>query len=334
MKKVLVNIINQSQTYPIFIGSEILRKIESLIPVEKYGKIIVITDNVIEKVLFKNKPELFSKETHTIVLPFGERAKNIETVEEIWRELLELNCDRSSLIVNIGGGVISDVGGFAASTFMRGIDFINAPTTLLSQVDASVGGKTGVNFEDIKNIVGTIQQPKAVVIDVETLASLPTHIMKEGFGEIIKHGLIADKTYFEKVTAKKPETFTKEELIEIITRSCEIKADIVEQDINESGLRRLVNFGHTIGHALEAASHETNNPLLHGEAVSIGMIAESYISLEKRLISKNDFETIIERISYSGLPTKISGLNKDVVLEKMHHDKKQEKGEIQWTLIK
>ncbi|MDE2025755.1 MAG: 3-dehydroquinate synthase, partial [Patescibacteria group bacterium] len=210
MKKVLVNIINQSQTYPIFIGSGILRKIESLIPVEKYGKIIVITDNVIEKVLFKNKPELFSKETHTIVLPFGERAKNIETVEEIWRELLELNCDRSSLIVNIGGGVISDVGGFAASTFMRGIDFINAPTTLLSQVDASVGGKTGVNFEDIKNIVGTIQQPKAVVIDVETLASLPIRILKEGFGEIIKHGLIADKTYFEKVTAKKPEAFTKE----------------------------------------------------------------------------------------------------------------------------
>lgn len=329
----IVKVKTIDQTYPIFIEKGLLRNIESLIPLRKYGKVVIITDNIIEKLLLKDKPQLFSKETHTIVLPFGERAKTIETVEEIWRELLALQCDRSSLIVNIGGGVISDVGGFAASTFMRGVDFINVPTTLLSQVDASVGGKTGINFDDVKNSIGTFQQPKAVVIDVDTLSSLPTRILREGFGEIIKHGLIADKKYFELVTSKKPEDFSKEELIQIIAISCDIKARIVEQDVKESGKRRLVNFGHTIGHAIEAASFETDNPLLHGESVSIGMVAESYISLLNKLLSQKDFDSIVNKLEKAGLPTKTSCLKKEIILSKMRHDKKQEQGEIQWTLL-
>lgn len=333
MKKITVHIKNENQTYPIFIGSGLLRKIESLIPLEQYGKIIIITDTVVEKFLLKNKPQLFAKETSTIVLPTGEHAKSIETVEEIWREFIRLQCDRSSLIVNIGGGVISDIGGFAASTFMRGVDFINIPTTLLSQVDASVGGKTGINFDDIKNIIGMFQQPKAVVIDVDTLTNLPERIFREGFGEIIKHGLIADKKYFEIVTAKKPDEFTKEELIEIIAQSCQIKTTIIEQDTKESDMRKKLNFGHTIGHALEALYLETEHPLLHGEAVAIGMIAESYISFLKNLISEKTLTDIVYKLTQSELPVTVTGMQTEHVLEKITHDKKQRNGKVQWTLL-
>jgi len=333
MKKIRIHIEEKTQTYPIIIGRGIMRKIENYLPVNAYGKIVIITDCVIEKLLLKNKPQLFSVTTDSVVLPVGERAKTIETVQEIWRELLALNADRSTLIVNIGGGVVCDVGGFAASTFMRGVDFINVPTTLLSQVDASVGGKTGVNFEEIKNIVGTFQQPKAVIIDVETLSTLPEKILTEGFAEIIKHGLIADKKYFKMVTTKKPKEFSQDELIDIITKSCAIKKKIVEKDVREGGLRRLLNFGHTVGQAIEAASFENNIPLLHGEAVSIGMVAESYISLQKKMISKKTFEDIIEKIASTGLPVRVSGMEKKTILEKMQHDKKQNNGRIQWTLL-
>jgi 3-dehydroquinate synthase len=334
MKKIQVQIQGLNLSYPIIIGTGILRQIESLISVKAYSHIFIITDTVVEKILLKNKPELFSCPTECIVIPSGERAKTVETVAEIWKELILMHCDRSSLIVNIGGGVVCDIGGFAASTFMRGVDFINVPTTLLSQVDASVGGKTAINFENIKNIIGSFQQPKAVIIDIDTLPSLPRRTFTEGFAEIIKHALIAEKKYFDFVSSKKPEDFSKEELIEIITTSCKIKKDIIEHDINEKGKRRLVNFGHTLGHAIEAASLETDNPLLHGEAVSIGIVAECFISLEKKLLSETNFKTIVEKLTGVGLPTQVTGIKKETVIEKLAHDKKQEKGSIQWTLLK
>ncbi len=333
MKKLLLHTIKEQQTHPIFIGSDILQKIEELVDMSIYGNIFIITDKQIEKVLLKNMPEFFCQKAHMIVLPFGERAKTIDTAEDIWKELLKENCDRSSLIVNIGGGVVCDVGGFAASTFMRGVDFINVPTTLLSQVDASVGGKTGINFENIKNIIGTFQQPKAVVIDVKTLETLPSRIFIEGFGEIIKHGLIADKKYFSFVTSKKPQDFSKDEMIEIIAQSCEIKAQIAEKDIEEKRERRLLNFGHTIGHALEAVTLQTENPLLHGEAVAIGMIAESYLSFFHGLLSKKELDIINKTIEDAGLPTKVRGVKKQDVLEKMLHDKKTSNKVLQWTLL-
>lgn len=329
MKKIIVD-----NSYPIFIGSGILSHIEKLHDLKKYSKIIIITDCQVERFFLKNAPQFWPNNTAIISLPAGERAKNIRCVEEIWKELTELACDRKTLIINIGGGVVCDIGGFAASTYMRGISSINIPTTLLAQVDASVGGKTGINFNDIKNIVGTFHLPKAVIIDVQTLKTLPDRELLSGFAEIIKHGLIKNKKYLSFVLSKKPKDFTEDEYIEIIEKSCEIKSSIIGNDLKESGVRKLVNFGHTIGHAIEILSQKTDNPLLHGEAISIGIHAESLLSYYKKLITKEELDYIINGLMQSGLPIKLGiKIAIDDILEKIALDKKNEKGVINFTLL-
>jgi 3-dehydroquinate synthase len=334
MKKIIVKIIEKQKTYPIIIGEGILLQLEKLFDLKKYSKIFVLTDTQIEKSVLKNTNKFLLEEMHLIVVPSGERAKSIDTVTEIWKELLQQKADRKSLLINLGGGVIGDLGGFAASTYMRGIDFLQIPTTLLAMVDASIGGKTGVNFEETKNIVGTFNQPLGVVSDVDLLKSLSKRILTEGFGEIIKHGLIADKKYFEFVISKKPEEFSQKELATIIERSCKIKSEIFQKDPTENGIRKAVNFGHTIGHAIESLSQDTNIPLLHGEAVSIGIVAASYISHFKNMITVKDVERIKNALTNAGLPITFPGLKKEDVLEKMKSDKKTEKNIIMWTLLK
>lgn len=320
-------------SYPIYIGQNILKDLQQLFPLHTYSKIVVISDqNVIAALGQKFRSNLNFKHEHIIVPP-GEKEKNIHTVIMIWQKLLEAGCDRKSLVINIGGGVISDMGGFAASTYMRGIDFINIPTTLLSQVDASVGGKTGIDFSEIKNLIGTFQQPKAVIIDIETLKTLPDRQFIEGFGEIIKHGLIRDKKYYQFVTSKKPKEFTDKELISIIESSCEIKSDIVRNDEKENGARKLLNFGHTLGHAVETESLQTENPLFHGEAIALGMIAEAKISQLKNFITNKTVTEIIQNIKNAGLPVKIK-INTENVLKIIESDKKKSFGKIKWTLLK
>ncbi len=335
MKKLLINIKEQKQvSYPIFIGEDILFKITSLCDLSKYSKIAVVTDKVVEKLLLKNSRQFLPENSFIIVLPYGERAKNIDCVEEIWRELFENGCDRKSIVINIGGGVITDIGGFAASTYMRGIPFINAPTTLLSQVDASIGGKTGINFNEIKNLVGTFDQPKAIIIDTSVLKTLPEREFVSGFGEIIKHGLISDKNYFEYVTSKKPYEFTQEELVGIIEKSCELKGSFVGEDEKEGELRKTINFGHTIGHALESLSFETDKPLTHGEAISIGMVAESYISVFTNLLKENEIGIIKNGFVHAGLPISYKNIDEKRVLEKIKGDKKNERGLTNFTLLR
>lgn len=312
--------------YKVYIGLGILETISDIVDMNNFSKVIVVAD---EKV-----PFAILSQYEKIIIPSGEQNKTIETVENIWKKLLELGADRKTLVINLGGGVIGDMGGFAASTYMRGIKFLQAPTTVLSSVDASVGGKVGIDFAGIKNLIGAFNQPIAVIVDINTFDSLPDREFISGFGEIIKHGAIADAEYFKKVTSKKPREFSKEELLEIIRVSCQIKAEIISGDEKESGSRKLLNFGHTIGHALESASLETNNPLLHGEAVGLGMIAEAQISQSYGLCDEKVLDDIKQSLEHAGLPTEIEIQDTQKIMDLISKDKKSEGGKISWTLIK
>lgn len=309
----------------IFVGLDLIPTLSRLVNFKKYSKIFVITDPAVDKYCFPAFKKS-SLQVEKIVISAGEKAKNIETVKKIWQKLLALGCDRKSLIINLGGGAILDIGGFAAATYERGVDFMQIPTTLLAQVDASVGGKVAVNFAGIKNLIGSFNQPVAVFCDINFLSTLPDRELISGFAEIIKHGLVAHKKYFDFVTSKKPKAFSQEELVKIVLGSVKIKADIVSKDEKETGPRRILNFGHTIGHAIEALSQNTKNPLLHGEAVSIGMVAEAKISGVK--VNK-----IKQVLINAGLPVDLPDFPVEQVLEKIKSDKKSEGGEINWTLI-
>ena len=226
------------------------------------------------------------------------------------------------------------MGGFVAGTYMRGIDYIQVPTTLLSQVDASIGGKTGFNLGGIKNSIGLFNQPKLVLIDVGMLSTLPRREYISGFAEIIKHGIIADKNYFQLVTAKKPNEYSKIEMMKIIEGSCRIKSKIVRQDEKEAGLRKILNFGHTIGHAIEALSLNLTNPLSHGEAVSIGMVAESWLAMKLNILSIHEFSLIEHSIKAIGLPIRAQNISHNEVMECIAHDKKNSGHILEWSIPK
>lgn len=225
----------------------------------------------------------------TIEIESGERNKNLNTCEVIWKALTDASFTRKSLLVNLGGGVIGDMGGFAASTYKRGIRFISIPTTLLSQVDASIGGKLGIDFGLFKNHIGLFQNPNHVIIDPSFLTTLSLRELKSGYAEVLKHSLIYDKDQWDRL---KVISFEVLDWKEIIPRSVEIKHEIVGQDPLENGLRKILNFGHTLGHAIESHFLASDNPLLHGEAVAIGMMLESHISYTKGWISKEDLDEI------------------------------------------
>ena len=246
MKKLSIKlIVTQERQYPIFVGSHVIEKIDTVFDFSGYSKLFIISDETVAPLYLDKLQNFLPAKTVKIILPSGESAKDIQYLTKIWQQMIDEQLDRKSLIINLGGGAIGDIGGFAASTYMRGLDFINIPTTLLAQVDESVGGKTMINFHGIKNIVGTFYQPSAVIIDVDTLKTLPERQLLNGFAEIIKHGLIKDKQYFDLVTSKKPTDFSQEELVEIIARSNIIKAEFVENDEKESGMRKIVNYGHS-----------------------------------------------------------------------------------------
>ncbi len=332
--KTQVQKINVLGEYDVVVGTDLIEQLEVLFDFEKYSKIFVLTDLNLEKSWFEKVKSSIKNQIEKIVVNPGEQFKNITTIQEIWRKLQTLGADRKSLLINLGGGVIGDTGGFAASTYMRGIDFLQIPTTLLSQVDASIGGKVGINFDGVKNLIGSFNQPVGVLCDVSILKTLPKREFIEGFGEVIKHGIIADKQYFNFVTSKRPLEFNQEELGRIIKRSCEIKKEIVEGDVTEKNSRRLVNFGHTIGHALESISLETKNPLLHGEAVSLGMVAEARISVIKGLLKDEQLQEVIKVLEDASLPIRYEIFETEKVLKNIKSDKKSEGGKVYFTLIK
>ncbi|MCC6690576.1 MAG: 3-dehydroquinate synthase, partial [Bacteroidia bacterium] len=268
----------------IHIGSESLKQLSNQLKKTEYKKsifFILVDQNTIVHCLPYLIAEVKSlKNAEIIEIESGEQNKNIKVCIELWKVLGEYQANRKSVIINLGGGVICDIGGFVASTFKRGIEFINIPTTLLAQVDASVGGKTGIDFNNFKNEIGVFNNPSAVIVNPYFLKTLSKKEYLSGFAEIIKHALIADLAYWEKIL--KTELSDEVGIAELVKQSIAIKRKVVESDPHEKGLRKILNFGHTIGHALESYFLEKNESIvLHGEAVAAGMICEAYLSFRK-----------------------------------------------------
>jgi 3-dehydroquinate synthase len=266
-----------------------------------------------------------------IRIPSGEIHKNIRTCELVWDSLIRENADRHCLLINLGGGVIGDLGGFCAATYMRGIRFIQMPTTLLSQVDASVGGKLGIDYGGYKNMIGLIKNPEGVYIFTDFLKTLPYEHLRSGFAESLKHGLIADRKTWEELSAQKD--LTQLDFERLVYNSVNIKKSVTESDPFEKGWRKILNFGHTIGHAVESYWLEKNEPILHGDAIAIGMISEAYLSYRMGKISEAelfDIRNAILRL-YGHHPRMVKPRNE--ILRKMQHDKKNHNGSIQFALL-
>lgn len=317
----------------VHVGLGALHNISSLHDLTQFSKVLIVTDEILKPLWLDKLAGDLPIPWASMVLKPGEQQKHIAGVQQIWTALHVAGCDRKSVVINLGGGVVCDMGGFAASTYMRGIDFINIPTTLLAQVDASIGGKTGVDYSGIKNLIGTFCQPVAVIVDPSTLGTLPERQLISGFGEIIKHGLIADKTYFEFATTKRPLDFDQDELLEMITGSCRIKSRIVNSDVTETGSRKLLNFGHTVGHSVEALSLQTEKPLLHGEAVSIGMVVEATISESLGQLSAPELALVKQTLIQAGLPVQVGDVRTVDILKIMRSDKKNDRGQLNFTLL-
>ncbi len=263
-----------------------------------------------------------------ITVPAGEEHKTISTCEFIWQKLTTLNFDRHSLVVVLGGGVLGDMGGFCAATFKRGIDFILVPTTLLSQVDASIGGKLGVDFMNFKNHIGIFCSPRATLIHVPFLKTLPERELRSGFAEIIKHCLISDKAMWQKIKTKK---LLEQDWETLVKHSVEFKKSVTEKDPKETGLRKILNFGHTVGHALESFFLSKENRLFHGEAIAQGMIMESYLAHHKKMISSDELKEI--SVFILSIFQKVTDhWDAGEIIERMLQDKKNRGHEIRLAL--
>jgi len=269
----------------------------------------------------------------TIIVPGDESAKNIKYAEQVWTQMVEMGCDRSSILLAMGGGVVGDLGGFVAATYMRGIPFIQLPTTLLAMVDSAIGGKTAVNLSAGKNLVGAIYQPKAVLVDPGFLQTLPKRNVISSLAEAIKYGFIRDKSIFDTFVSRYEDLISLYDealLSEIIAKSCRIKAQIVSNDQFEGGERKLLNYGHTIGHAFETIQAYAG--LYHGEAVLYGMKCANYISHKKGLLSKDQYEQAREVLDRFELP-ELGEVTAERVLEIVAHDKKNINGKLSFILI-
>jgi len=325
----------QANNYPVCFNEIGYETLNLHLKENKYSNLFIIVDsNTNEYCLPKFLPLLETDLTIEIIeFDAGEINKNIETCIEIWKVLTELGADRKTLIINLGGGVVTDLGGFVASTFKRGVDFIHIPTTLLSMVDASVGGKNGVDLGNLKNQIGVINTPKMVLIDTQYLETVPQNEMRSGLAEMLKHGLIFDKAYWEQFLDLKAIDFA--DFDELIYRSVEIKNEIVMQDPTEKNIRKSLNFGHTLGHAIESyfLENENKTTLLHGEAIAVGIILESYISLHKNLITEAEYNQIKSTLKsiYDDIVFEENDI--EPILELLIHDKKNEYGNIQFALI-
>ncbi|WP_179345080.1 3-dehydroquinate synthase [Winogradskyella ursingii] len=266
-------------------------------------------------------------------MPEGEEHKTIDICMGVWEALSEYGADRNSLLINLGGGVVTDLGGFVASTYMRGIDYINIPTSLLAMVDASIGGKTGVDLGGLKNQVGVINEGKMVGIDTSFLDTLPQNHMISGFAEMLKHGLIFDENYWDTLTHL--EALDISHLDKLIYDSVVIKNSVVTEDPTEKGLRKILNFGHTLGHAIESyfLEHADRQPLLHGEAIAAGMILESYLSVKVCGLNEQTLKKITEGISKTFSKVEISKEDQKVIIELLKHDKKNSHGKIYFVLL-
>nr|WP_326508230.1 3-dehydroquinate synthase [Noviherbaspirillum sp. CPCC 100848] len=325
------------RSYPIAIGQSLLDDVD-LVSRHVRGKRVAIVTNTVVGPLYLDRLARqladAGKQVTTIVLPDGEEEKNWASLMKVFDVLLAEKCDRKTTLIALGGGVIGDLTGFAAASYMRGVPFIQIPTTLLSQVDSSVGGKTGINHPLGKNMIGAFYQPQAVIADTGTLNTLPPRELSAGLAEVIKHGAIIDPPFFDWIEANMARLVAKDAdaLSHAIRRSCEIKADVVRQDEREGGLRAILNFGHTFGHAIESGLGY--GEWLHGEAVGCGMVMAADLSRRLGFIDAGTRARIASVVQAAGLPIDAPDLGEDRWLELMEVDKKNEGGQIKFILLK
>lgn len=297
-------------------------------------KLLIVTDSNVEGLYASAVSKALEKggfKSSVYSFPAGEENKGMDTILGICKACIDNGLDRKSMILALGGGVVGDMAGFAAAIYMRGIDFVQIPTTLLSQSDSSVGGKTGIDFMESKNILGAFHQPRLVYINVETLKTLPQREFVSGMGEVIKHGIIRDAGFYKflKENSTQVKSLNTEVLIRMAKRNCEIKAEVVEQDEKENGLRAILNFGHTIGHAVESAFNFTKT---HGECVGLGMAAAAYISKERGMIGDNELNDIESVLREYGFEVKAEIDDPQRVYEFMQKDKKKTAGKLKFVL--
>jgi len=324
-----------TQDYTIYFNNEGYKALNQHLKAIKYSKVFILCDsntNIDCVPIFLSKID--TDITYDILeIDAGEESKNLDICLGLWEALSQYGADRKSLVINIGGGVITDLGGFVASTFKRGIDFINIPTSLLAMVDASIGGKTGIDLGTLKNQIGVINTPKLIVVDTFYLKTLPQLEMRSGLAEMLKHGLIYDEKYWNKL--KKLSQFTIDNINDLIYESIIIKKNIVAQDPTEQGLRKTLNYGHTLGHAIESYFMENDNKerLLHGEAIAIGIIMANYLSVKYCGFSEEKSKSIKNTIKSIYGEVEINEEDHLPIIELLKYDKKNEHGNINFVLL-
>jgi len=333
MRQITVGL--SGRPYDIHIGSGLLARLSEWVAPLAPTRLFVITNRVVNDLHGAAAARALSEVAplHAVVLADGEAAKTPATVLHILDELVLAGADRKSVIVALGGGVIGDIAGFAAAVYMRGIRFVQVPTTLLAQVDSSVGGKTGVNHPRGKNLIGAFHQPSVVVADTDALKTLPARELSAGLAEVFKHGLLADEGYFDAVERDLPRLLACDSaaLMDAIAGSCRIKAGVVARDEKESGERALLNLGHTFGHAIESLTGY--GTWLHGEAVGCGLCLAADMSARCGLIDAEAVKRIERILQTAKLPTRIDGLPKSAAIASMRGDKKSEAGRIRFVLL-
>ncbi|WP_297518384.1 3-dehydroquinate synthase [Flavobacterium sp.] len=319
--------------YPIEFNEAGYSALNQYITQKKYSTVFVLTDTHSHEYCAPHFLSLLETTAPVEIIEIepGESMKTIQTCMELWTLLTEMGADRKSLLINLGGGVITDLGGFVAATFKRGIDFIHVPTTLLGMVDAAIGGKNGVDLGLLKNQVGVIHNPKLLLIDSTYLQTLPARQMRSGLAEMFKHGLIHDALYWAQLSHLSNLDLT--DLDALIHRSVAIKNEIVSQDPTENGIRKALNFGHTLGHAIESHYLNSDTPLLHGEAIALGMLMEAFISHQKGYLSAVDLLGIKTTLQPIFDPFPITEEDQHYIREYLIHDKKNEYGQIQFALL-
>ena len=335
-KQQIIRVELSEQSYEIKIAYSLRDQLETLLkPWDQGQQWVVLTQQVIydlyQPVIENLKKNDFN--INVIIVPDDESAKNIQHAERVWSQMVEFGCDRSSVLLALGGGVVGDLGGFVAATYMRGIPFIQVPTTLLAMIDSAIGGKTAINLKAGKNLVGAIYQPKSVIVDPGFLATLPPRNVISSLGEAIKYGFIRDKSIFDTIESRFDDLVSLKDqglLTEIITKSCQIKSEIVANDQFENGQRKLLNYGHTIGHAFETIQQYQG--LFHGEAVLYGMKCANYISHKKGLLDQAQYQAAQTLLDRFPLP-KLENISARKVLEIVEHDKKNINGELSFILI-
>ena len=316
-------------------GKEALVKLPKKLFEKQYSSVFVLVDINTQKYCLPNFIEKTGlDQIELLVMEAGEEHKNLKTCENLWYQLSELGADRNSILINLGGGVVTDLGGFVACTFKRGIDFYNVPTSLLSMVDASIGGKTGIDLGPLKNQIGIIEEPKHVIIDPEWLRTLPKEEIRSGFAEMLKHGIIANVSYWEKL--KNISSLERSLVSKFIKSSINIKKNVILKDPKEKNLRKILNFGHTLGHAIESyfLSNPKKSRLLHGDAIAIGMVLESFLSVHCCKFPLTAAKDIKKTFARFYPKVHLDSEDRRGILKLLRFDKKNKKGKIKFVLLK